>query len=163
VSTGGGFGSQNSLIQHVGLGQFAAADSINVFWPADKHRHRQIDHYYNVAADNIYYITENMNSEPDPSLLSLTPPQISQEVKIPPQMQTPVFYPNPATNVLNVLHLQPSVLKHFEIYDLLGRRQLDITGSENTFSLSVSNLKPGCYVLRITTNENTVTKQFIKE
>jgi len=36
-------------------------------------------------------------------------------------------------------------------------------GTDNTFSLSVGSLRPGCYVLRITMNGNVVTKQFIKE
>jgi len=60
VSTGGGFGSQNSLMQHVGMGSYAFADSIVVFWPADKNRHRQIERYYNVKADTILQYTENL-------------------------------------------------------------------------------------------------------
>ncbi|MFI5263562.1 MAG: FG-GAP-like repeat-containing protein, partial [Candidatus Kapaibacterium sp.] len=162
VNTGGGQGSMNTLMQHVGLGSYMKADSINVFWPADKNRHRQIDHYENIAADHFYYVTENMGTKPDTSLFSVNPP-VRTAVKNIPKLSAPEVYPNPARNVLNVQNLQPSITKRFEIYDLLGIRQLDITGSESAFSFSVGNLKAGCYVLRITSSGETITKQFIKE
>src|SRR5512142_160859 len=44
--------------------------------------------------------------------------------------------------------------------DLLGFRQLDVTGFESTLSLSIGSLKPGCYILRITSAGSAVTKQF---
>src|SRR5207248_436432 len=59
-STGGGYGSQISLMQHVGLGKAAMTDSIVIYWPADRSRHRQIDRNYNAPADKIYTVTENM-------------------------------------------------------------------------------------------------------
>ena len=148
VSTGGGFGSQNSLMQHVGLGKYSKIDSLNVFWPADKYLHRQIDHYYNLPVDTLLYFTEQTGAESVASAPS--PGQVN-------------IFPSPARNYLNVQNLTPAVTKRFEIYDILGTRQIDVNGSESAFSLSVGNLKPGCYVLRITTNGNTVTKQFIKE
>lgn len=155
ISTGGGMGSLNSMTVFIGLGKDTLADSINVFWPADKNRHRQIDHYYNVPADHVYHITENMGEAPDPNLLE----GVIHDLKV----QAPALYPNPARNTLNVENLQPSVTKHFEIYDLLGIRHVNVTGSESAFSLSVANLVPGCYVLRITAGGTTVTKQFIKQ
>ena len=157
VSTGGGQASCNSLVAYVGLGKYTKADSVNVFWPADKFLHRQIDHYYNIAADHLYHITENMTDHPDTTLLEGVVPVLQT------QAQAPAVYPNPARNVLNIENLQASISKRFEIYDLLGIRQSDVTGTESAFSLSVGNLKPGCYVLRITTSGNSVTKQFIKE
>jgi hypothetical protein len=146
VSTGGGFGSQNSLMQHVGLGQYNYADSIVVSWPADKHRHRQVDRYYNVKGDTILNITENM----------------TEGVTAVPTASQVAVYPNPASKVLNIQTAQDQG-KHFEIYDLLGIKHVDVTGSDRVFSVSVNSLKSGCYVLRITTGGNTVTKEFIKE
>jgi hypothetical protein len=146
VSTGGGFGSQNSLTQHVGLGEYPIADSIVIYWPADKNRHRQIDRYLNVKADTILNYVENTAADVAPV----------------PSKQTAVIYPSPVNSVLNVKNLEGTGQKHFEIYDLLGIKHLDITGNESTFTLSVGNLKSGCYVLRITVNGNVITKQFIK-
>ncbi len=163
VSTGGGFGSQNSLMQHIGMGEFTKADSINVFWLCDKNRHRQIDHYENIEADHLYYVMENMASVPDTKLISLLPVIPPSAVAVNSRSNVPVFYPNPASNVLHVQNLQPDVQKHFEIYDLLGIKQIDVTGSESSFSLSVNSLRQGCYVLRITSEGNTITKQFIKD
>ena len=148
VSTGGGQASCNTLTQFVGLGNFTKADSINIFWPADKFRHRQIDHYYNIAADQSLHFTEVMGDEMAPKIQTMEPIRM---------------FPSPAKNVLNIENLQPAVTKRFEVYDLLGIRQIDALGTENTISISLGNLKPGCYILRITTNGNTITKQFIKQ
>ena len=149
VSTGGGFGSQNSLMQHVGLGKYTMADSVIVYWPCDKFRNRTINKYYNVTADQILHYTEDTTAKS-----GVKSAQSMEQIKV---------YPSPARNVLKVENLDASVSKRFEIYDLLGTRQIDVNCSERTFSLSLSNLKSGCYVLRITTAGNTVMKQFIKE
>jgi hypothetical protein len=149
VSTGGGFSSQTSLVQHVGLGQYGMADSIIVFWPADKNRHRQIDSYYNVKADTILQFIENTSS-PLKSVTSLSHDAMT-------------LYPNPATKYLNMDNLRPDVAKHFEIYDLLGIKQMEFSGSETSLSFSVADLRPGCYVLRISSGRETETKRFIKE
>jgi hypothetical protein len=149
VSTGGGFGSQNSLMQHVGLGQYNYADSIVVSWPADKFLHRQVDRYFNVKGDTILNITEKMND----GVNAVSAASPASQVAV---------YPNPASKVLNIETAQDQS-KHFEIYDLLGIKHVDVTGSDRVFSVSVTSLKAGCYVLRITSGGNTVTKEFIKE
>src|SRR5207249_11641061 len=129
-------------------GNYSVADSVVIFWPADKYRHRQIDRYDHVPADRIISYEEQMGNA-----VADLPPNESIAV-----------YPSPATNVLNISHLKPSLSKRFEVYDLLGKRLVDAAGSDNTFSLSVNSLKPGCYVLRITSNgTTTITQQFIKD
>jgi hypothetical protein len=151
VSTGGGFGSQNSLMQHVGLGEYAVADSIIIYWPCDKHRNRTINRYYNVSADQMLHYTEDTTVTNHSSVSSA---HTMEQMKV---------YPSPARNILNVQSPEASGMKRFEIYDLLGIRHIDLTCSERVFSLSVGNLKAGCYILRVTANGNVVTKQFIKE
>jgi len=163
VSTGGGFGSQNSLMQHVGLGEYSVADSIVVYWPCDKYQHRQIDRFYNISADHIYYVMENMDIKADTNLISLNPITPPASVHSTSSSVSPTIYPNPASTTLHVQNIESFGIKHFEIYDLLGIKHLDMTGTENNFSLSVGSLQPGCYVLRITMDGNTVTKRFIKE
>ena len=148
ISTGGGQASCNSLTAFVGLGKYAKADSINIFWPADKFRHRQIDHYENVPADQMLHYTENMDNTSVPSS------HVNEAIKL---------YPTPAKNILNVQNAGSLRMTRYEIYNLLGIRQIDVTGSENIFSITVARLKPGCYMLRMTTNGNAVIKEFIKE
>jgi hypothetical protein len=151
VSTGGGFGSQTTLMQHVGLGQYSVADSVIVFWPADQHRHRQIDRYYNIKADQLLQFTENMDTTLGVNAVASQP-------------QQPVsIFPNPAAGYLKVENLQPSVTKRIVVYNLLGVKMMDITVSDDNISFPLGSLKPGCYLLRITTNGSTVSKQFIKE
>ncbi|MDP4228985.1 MAG: FG-GAP-like repeat-containing protein [Bacteroidota bacterium] len=152
VSTGGGFGSQNSLMQHVGLGEFAKADSIVIYWPCDKYRNRTINRYYDVPADQIVQFTED--TTPKSAVGPVTAAASMQQIKV---------YPSPARDVLKVENMQTAGVKRFEIYDLLGVRHLDLTGTESVFTLSVNSLKPGYYTLRITSNGNTITKQFIKD
>jgi hypothetical protein len=156
VSTGGGFGSQNSLVQHIGLGEFQYADSINIFWPADKYRHRQIDKYYHISTDHFYTVTENMTTHSQPDLMEGVSPNASVN-------HTPLLYPNPVQNILNIENFQPSLSTRLEIYDILGIKKAEITGSESSFPISLANLNPGCYTLRILSNGNMVTKQFIKK
>ncbi len=163
ISTGGGMGSIGSLTAYVGMGTYTKADSINVFWPADSARNRQIDHYYNISADHLYYIMENTEPKPNPKLISLTPLHTNGFVRTNKSASSARVYPNPANDFLKIQNLQPEVQKHFEIFDLLGIKHTDITGTENAFTVSISNLKPGCYNLRITSEGKSITKQFIKE
>ncbi|MDP4220448.1 MAG: FG-GAP-like repeat-containing protein [Bacteroidota bacterium] len=150
ISTGGGQASCNSLTAYIGLGKFSEADSIIVYWPADRHRNRTINKYYHVAADAVLHFTE------DTTVLTNSVPSALGMKKV-------RIYPSPAHNTVNIDNLEASTLKHFEIYDLLGIRRIDVQGTETTFSLSVNTLKPGCYLLRITSNGNVTTRQFIKQ
>jgi len=155
ISTGGGQCSCGPLTAFVGLGSYTKADSIVVFWPADSSRHRQIDRYNNIPANHMYHITENMNPYPDTTLLD--------GIEAPPSSHLVSLYPNPATDVLHVKDLPPQIQKHFEIYDLLGIKREDFLATESALSISLKSLKPGCYALRIISNKEVITKQFVKE
>lgn len=146
VSTGGGFGSQNSLTQHVGLGEHEYADSIIVYWPCDKYRHRQIDKYLHVQADNIVTYIETVSGVKDIPMKS--------EVEI---------YPQPANDYLHVKNISPSGSNRIEIFDLLGNRSLEIYSSDANVSLPISQLSVGCYVLKITGEKSVIIRQFIKD
>lgn len=149
VSTGGGFTSQNSLIQHVGLGEYAMADSIVVYWPCDKNRHRQIDRYYNVQADRMIAYEENTAVDGVASSSS--------------SAQTIQLYPQPAHSELNVTNIKAAAQANYEVYNLLGVRVLSGFSNENSMKLSLSDLKNGVYTLRIISGNDVVTKQFIKQ
>ncbi|MEI8135402.1 MAG: FG-GAP-like repeat-containing protein [bacterium] len=147
VSTGGGFGSQNSLMQHIGMGTYAKADSIIVYWPADKNRHRQIDRYYDVQADNFYTYTENVSAVAEP----VTTRGMSLRIS-----------PNPAFDVLHLTDLDPSVETHFGIFSMLGVLLVDAVGRSVEVTLELQSLKPAPYVLRITERGETKYFSFVK-
>jgi hypothetical protein len=149
VSTGGGFGSQNSLMQHVGLGTESKADSIIIYWPCDQHLHRQIDRYHNVKADTILNFVERMS---DGVLLQQDPQ--NEPIKL---------YPLPATSVLHIINLKSAILKRIQICDLLGRTLAEIFCVDNNCSIPVAKLLPGHYFLRITTDGLVESSQFIKK
>jgi len=149
VSTGGGFGSQNSLMQHVGLGAYSKADSIVVFWPCDKYTHRQIDRYWNVKADTILHYVEQPSS-------GVSAETSSRNVPL-------KLYPFPATTILNVVSSSSPEAKHFEIYDLLGREQMNVWSSDDTYRMPIAGLRPGNYLLRVTIDGIMQTQRFIKE
>lgn len=68
---------------------------------------------------------------------------------------TPLFYPNPVENELNIV--TPNV-QQIEILDYSGR--LLLTSSQT--SINISDLIPGQYIVRITTTTNVVSEPFIK-
>ncbi len=80
----------------------------------------------------------------------------------------PVVYPNPATDLLTVAFGDDWTSKNirFELTDITGKlqsansMQLDNT---SLFQISISNLKPGLYFLRVLDSENAQTIRFIKE
>jgi hypothetical protein len=77
------------------------------------------------------------------------------------------MYPNPATDLLNI-QLPDNERQEYkmEIFDLLGRttlsRNLSISANENIFQLAISDLKPGTYLLRMSTAKDVYMKKFIK-
>ena len=58
VVLGDGYGSQNSLRQHFGLGDAAAVDEMMVQWP----RSGIVQKFQNVAANRIVQITEGSDA-----------------------------------------------------------------------------------------------------
>lgn len=80
----------------------------------------------------------------------------------------PVVYPNPATDLLTVSFGEDWTTKNirFELTDITGKRQsTNMLPLDNTslFQISISNLKPGLYFLRVLDSENAQTIRFIKE
>jgi hypothetical protein len=54
IALGDGYGSENSLRQHFGLGEATSVDEISVKWPASK----MVQTFQNVAGNRIIQITE---------------------------------------------------------------------------------------------------------
>ena len=71
-----------------------------------------------------------------------------------------LFYPNPAKDVLNIQG-DVSKLKSIEVYSILGKRLLEV--KENLNEINISKLQSGMYLLRVNTNETSVTYKIVKE
>ena len=68
-------------------------------------------------------------------------------------------HPNPVNNGLVYISTLKNLVKHIEIYDVLGKKTQtsSILGTE----LNISILKPGIYILKITENSITATRKLV--
>lgn len=74
-----------------------------------------------------------------------------------------VMYPNPVKNNLTISNPVFSAENFIEIFDMTGRTVFTSnTKYETNFSIDVSNLKTGNYIVKLTTENGTVVKNFIK-
>ena len=73
-------------------------------------------------------------------------------------------YPNPATDVVNVQCATNNVQWGGELHllDVYGKLLQTIPIASETTSVNVSGLASGLYFVRMTTNQGTVTKSFVK-
>jgi hypothetical protein len=72
--------------------------------------------------------------------------------------------PNPSSNFLNVL-IENSVRGDYkiEVYDVLGKMIFNQSLSKMQTSISVSNWKAGIYLVKISNENHSQTKRFIKQ
>ena len=71
------------------------------------------------------------------------------------------LYPNPANDVVNVQCTMYNV-QSVEVIDVYGKVINTLTVTDNPTQINVSNLAAGMYFVRVTTEEGTVTKSFVK-
>jgi hypothetical protein len=65
-------------------------------------------------------------------------------------------YPNPATDVVNIVNAANSTIQMFDVF---GKLVASDNVLNNNFTLNVSELAKGTYVLRITNNEGSISKK----
>ncbi|OUR94660.1 hypothetical protein A9Q87_03230 [Flavobacteriales bacterium 34_180_T64] len=70
-----------------------------------------------------------------------------------------LVHPNPVNNGLVYISTLKNLVKHIEIYDVLGKEIH--TSSLLGIELNISILKPGIYILRITENSITATRKLV--
>ena len=73
-----------------------------------------------------------------------------------------LIHPNPATSSINI-KTQSNNLKQFEIYNLLGESVYFKESNHYDLSINIENLNKGIYLLKVYTNNNTYTNNFIKQ
>jgi len=73
--------------------------------------------------------------------------------------QTISVYPNPANDILHIMMPTTVQLEKVEIYNTLGQ----LIGQRNANDFSVAELSSGLHLLKITTSEGVIHKNFIKK
>jgi uncharacterized delta-60 repeat protein len=71
------------------------------------------------------------------------------------------IYPNPAQNMLHVVGLSSAQTK-LTVVDLNGSIRMQAVANAASFNLNIASLYAGNYMLKIETNGEVVTKQFVK-
>lgn len=87
--------------------------------------------------------------DPDPSIITGIPQKTKEEISL---------YPNPANDLLIISGLSPGAKSNYEIYDISGRlmQQGSLTPTNQTYSLSLSQLPDGMYHLRLVSEKPEV-------
>ncbi len=80
-------------------------------------------------------------------------------------LNTISIYPNPAQNVLHVEGLSSIQYTKLIIIDFNGNIVMshELSAMNSSYDLNISSLYAGNYLLKIETNDEVVTKQFVKE
>jgi hypothetical protein len=68
-------------------------------------------------------------------------------------------YPNPANDILHIMMPTTIQLEKVEIFNTLGQ----IVGQKTEHDFSISELASGIHLLKITTSEGVIHKNFIKK
>ena len=69
-------------------------------------------------------------------------------------------YPNPAIDKLNIETKE--VVQKLEVYDALGRKVISKIPNQNIFSIDISNLEQGIYILKLQTKEGIGSYKIVK-
>jgi hypothetical protein len=69
------------------------------------------------------------------------------------------IYPNPVSNGKLSISSTNNLTKYVEIFDVLGKKVYSTTLSSKM--MDVSRLNIGVYIIKITENNNTVTRKFV--
>lgn len=74
------------------------------------------------------------------------------------------MYPNPATNVVNIINSENMLVEQVTVYDISGKQLITQSFSNQTqIQLNVENLASGTYMLHIQTNVGLAVKKLVKQ
>ena len=72
------------------------------------------------------------------------------------------MYPNPVSDVLNIKNQAVGKIT-IEIYSILGKNIIKKSFNSSNFTLNVSTLNRGIYILKLTEDNHTITRKLIKK
>lgn len=115
---------------------------------------------FTVPSDGIYFIGWHAYSFPDMFYISIDDitVDISQNI-IDPEKNKILLFPNPAKETLTLISERHIV--NLEVFNIFGQRISGFEVHALQSSIDVSALPPGVYMIRIFTDNDIVTKQFI--
>jgi hypothetical protein len=70
-----------------------------------------------------------------------------------------IVYPNPSHSLINIASKEN--IQQIFVYDLNGRKVLSELCNKKVYSLEISSLTPGMYMIEIITSEKTLTSRII--
>jgi hypothetical protein len=145
VTAASGYCSQNSFNNHFGLGNANIIDEIVVTWPSGA-----VESFTNIDINNRYIIEEGTGIFLGINNVGTVPWNIS-------------IFPNPASDHIQIKISEPIHSSiYIEIIDLSGRVLFKeyYQTSENII-ISKGGISSGEYLLKLTTEENSITKKII--
>ena len=69
------------------------------------------------------------------------------------------MYPNPVRDVLNIE--SPAAILTISVQDMNGKQLISLSGTGN--AIDVSHLPQGVYIVKVTTETETITKKITKQ
>ena len=73
------------------------------------------------------------------------------------------FYPNPATNNINIENIELHEIIKIELFNIIGRKVSEINHPSDWVNINISNLENGAYIIRLTDkSSNNYSQNFIK-
>lgn len=72
-------------------------------------------------------------------------------------------YPNPGKSIMNIALQNANGLARLEVFDVLGKRIYAQELSELTNRINISNWNSGMYLVKITSENGSQTKRFVKQ
>lgn len=109
-----------------------------------------------VAEQKILAIAIDANG--NTSECSISETVIDESLSVESQMFTEVsIYPNPATDILNIKI--PNTINSIELYSILGKKVFQTSSTID--QIDVSSYQSGIYLLKIKTNQGSVTKKIV--
>ncbi len=121
------------------------------------------DHLLNTVTnlnESDYTFTSNEGNQKDRFVIVLSEEQLGNTEA---SLEAISMYPNPTVNILNIVSSQANIT-NVTLYDLQGRiiseNKID---NQSTFQLNMSDLAGAVYMVRITSQYGSITKQIIKE
>ena len=139
VRSGEGFEFMSSLNTHFGIGTETSISSITIYWPSGI-----IDVVPNPTINTTHNIIEG-------SFLSIEDQALNDMI----------IHPNPVDAVLTIETSADVVDKIATVFDINGKRVLNLKLESNT--LNVSSLESGIYFLRLESYGKTMKRKFIKK
>jgi len=71
------------------------------------------------------------------------------------------LYPNPVNDKLTVEATE--AIEHLEVFSITGAKVLGMTSHNETLEINTANLPAGIYVIRMTTQNATEIRRFVKK